>query len=94
MWRALSAYAEYAPAMVRRTLAAGFLVASTLLFWGSGTADAKNTCLLDRAFQSGNAVQTPIGTVYKPYLPTAEDYEACGLAVGATPVVAAPGFTG
>ena len=35
------------------------------------------------------------GIVYKPYLPTADDYAACDLpVVGAVPVPVTPGFTG
>jgi len=81
--------------MVRRTLAAGAIVAASLVVWSGGTADAKNLCLLARAIQNGNAVQTPNGIVYKPYLPTADDYAACDLpVVGAIPVPVTPGFTG
>jgi hypothetical protein len=80
--------------MVRRTLVGAILVASSLALWSGGTADAKGICL-ERALEQGYAVRDANGFIrYRPYLPTAADYEACGIAVPANAVVATPGFAG
>ena len=58
------------------------------------TADAQGTCL-ERALEQGYAFRNAKGAIlYRPYLPTAADYEACGIAVPANAVVATPGFAG
>jgi hypothetical protein len=80
--------------MVCRALTSAILVASSLALWSGGTADAKGICV-DRALEQGYAYRDANeAIIYRPYLPTADDYKACGLAVPATAVVAAPGFAG
>jgi hypothetical protein len=82
----------YLSAMVRRVVAGVVLVAASLALWSGGAADAKGVCLT-RALEQGYATRNEFGAiVYAPYLPTAEDYEACSAVAPAVP--AAPAFTG
>jgi hypothetical protein len=65
-----------------------------MLFWSSGTADAKGICM-ERALEQGYVYRDANGAIlYRPYLPTAADYEACGIAVPPNAVVAIPEFAG
>ena len=78
--------------MVRRVVAGVVLVAASLALWSGGAADAKGVCLA-RALEQGYATRNDVGAiVYRPYLPTAEDYEACKAIAPAVP--ATPTFTG
>lgn len=78
--------------MIRWTVV---VLAFALIAGSSGAADAKGICL-PRALEQGYAFRNGYGAVvYRPHLPTADDYAACGLAVPTAIVErATPAFAG